>query len=407
MAMDPPVPSICLGELILCNDYKNEGGSFYEMGYVYTVNNYGFSGDYAGSYFNYSHGSGGGGTGGGSGVSLPVIKITDKLTGKAKCLNTLLSDKGNSFVQKLLSNFAGISEFDIEIASLDNVFADDAKTREINGSTALNKNSRLMIINISTSRLEGQAALDGARVILHEYIHADIYRKLNTSNKNDIDSRDFKTVFEAYEKNQHNVMANLYLNSMKEALKEFHKTALKNDYDRYVNYYGKAPTDEFYEAMAWGGLKDNDVKAWKDLSPEKKASYKRIMKNYIFISIAFLYILTSKAQEKIKDTLYFDLDNSYIYESEYVPNKFLLKDKNSNEQIYFIATKVEYNLKPKSVLCLKKVIRVPQYYSKKKKEKLDNYKLLNFLTSSTVYLVRKKNDKFEYINVNPIIEHYD
>lgn len=131
------------------------------------------------------------------------------------------------------------------------------------------------------------------------------------------------------------------------------------------------------------------------------------MKNYIFISIAFLCIFNSKAQEKIKDTLYFDLDNSYIYESEYVPNKFLLKDKNSNEEIYFVATKVEYNLKPKSVLCLKKMIRVPKYYSEKKKEKLDNYKLLEFLTSSTIYLVRKKNGKFEYINVNPIIEHYD
>lgn len=131
------------------------------------------------------------------------------------------------------------------------------------------------------------------------------------------------------------------------------------------------------------------------------------MKNFIFISIAFLCILNSKAQEKIKDTLYFDLDNSYIYESKYVPNKFLLKDKNSNEEIYFVATKIEYNLTPKSILCLKKFIRVPQYYSDKKKEKLDNYKLLNFLTSSTVYLVRKKNDKFEYINVNPIIEHYD
>mgnify|MGYP003582433606 CR=1 FL=1 len=131
------------------------------------------------------------------------------------------------------------------------------------------------------------------------------------------------------------------------------------------------------------------------------------MKKYIFLSLTFLFVINSKAQEKIKDTLYFDLDNSYIYESKSVPNKFLLKDKNSDEEFYFVGTKVEYNLKPKNILCLKEVIRVPKYYSEKKKEKLDNYELLNFFSASTIYLVRKINDKFEFINVNPIIEHYD
>lgn len=148
----------------------------------------------------------------------------------------------------------------------------DAKTEERNGTNAFDINSRLMTINISTSRMDAKSALDGARVILHEYIHADIYGKLNTSNKNDIDSRDFKTIFEEYGKNQHNVMAKLYLDSMKEALKEFHKTALKRDYDRNVNHYGYALTDDFYEAMAWGGLQDEKVQAWEELSLEKKAS---------------------------------------------------------------------------------------------------------------------------------------
>lgn len=67
-------------------------------------------------------------------------------------------------------------------------------------------------------------------------------------------------------------MAQVYLNSMAGALKEFHKTVLSNDYINYTNYYGEAPSDEFYEAMAWGGLKDSNVKAWTDLPADKKAS---------------------------------------------------------------------------------------------------------------------------------------
>jgi hypothetical protein len=80
---------------------------------------------------------------------------------------------------------------------------------------------------------------------------------------------DFNTVYEKYG-SQHGTMAGLYLQSMKEALKEFNKTVLVDDYKNYINYYGEEPSDAFYEALAWSGLQDNNVKAWTNLSPEQR-----------------------------------------------------------------------------------------------------------------------------------------
>jgi hypothetical protein len=58
---------------------------------------------------------------------------------------------------------------------------------------------------------------------LHEYIHADIYRKLNT--KYDANGAlDFNKTYETYG-SQYGTMAVLYINSMKEALKAFQKCA--------------------------------------------------------------------------------------------------------------------------------------------------------------------------------------
>ncbi len=67
-------------------------------------------------------------------------------------------------------------------------------------------------------------------------------------------------------------MGALYINSMRDALKKFHKNVLIDDYNKYIGYYGVAPNDDFYEALAWGGLRENNVKAWSDLSTEKKTA---------------------------------------------------------------------------------------------------------------------------------------
>jgi len=218
--------------------------------------------------------SGGTKTGGagGSGGTTPksvTIQITDKLTGKAKCLNILLNNNGNSFVQDLLNKFAGNSEFNIQISSVDKVF--DKSGNEINGNTTHIIGSSEMNIFISTSKSNDNSALETARVILHEYIHADIFRKTYTNQTKNQEVKDFKTTYDTYVKEKdHSTMATLYISGMKEALKDFHKNVLTDDYNKYINYYGEAPSDAFYEALAWGGLKDSNVKPWADLPQARK-----------------------------------------------------------------------------------------------------------------------------------------
>lgn len=215
-------------------------------------------------------------------ASTPV-QIIDKLTGKAKCLNDLLNKNGDSFVQKLLANFAGKSEFNIEIVSKEKITVTNNGTIvEINGRT-IPPVGNLINIEISTSKADTNSALDVARTILHEYIHADIFRKLGTTLGTTQERLDFKTTYEAYG-NQHNTIATLYLSSMKEALKGFHKTVLTDDYNKYTQYYDEEPSDAFYEALAWGGLKDANVKAWTDLPADKKAAIEALVNRVPMLS---------------------------------------------------------------------------------------------------------------------------
>ncbi|MGZ9734678.1 hypothetical protein [Flavobacterium sp. GNP002] len=193
---------------------------------------------------------------------------SDELNGKAKCINDLLNKKDTSYVKTLLSNFEGESEFDIKIVSQD-VIISAKNNKEINGQTAPPVD-KIIVITISTSMANLNPNLVVARTILHEYIHADIYRKIPVL-YNSLGVPDFLKTYNTYnEQYHHNNMAVLYLTNMKEALKEFHKMQLPNDYNAYINYYGEEPNDAFYEALAWVGLKDNNVDAWVKLSEAKK-----------------------------------------------------------------------------------------------------------------------------------------
>nr|WP_315205985.1 hypothetical protein [uncultured Flavobacterium sp.] len=196
---------------------------------------------------------------------------SDELNGKAKCINDLLNKKDTSYVKTLLSNFEGESEFDIKIVSED-VIISNVSGKPLNGSTTEPVNS-VIVIKISTSQANLNPNLVVARTILHEYIHADIYRKLKTKDTSIPEIQEFKKTFELYANNfdkDHSAMAELYLNSMIAALKEFHKMQLPNDYNAYINYYGEEPNDSFYNALAWVGLIDNNVDAWVKLPPAKK-----------------------------------------------------------------------------------------------------------------------------------------
>ncbi len=197
-------------------------------------------------------------------------QIINELTGKAKCLNDYLDQQDNSFIKNILRNFEGDSEFDIRISSEEKVFKQDLNI-EVNGVTRHERGSSEIQIKISTSKLLTMPALGAARTLIHEYIHAEMYRKLYTKYPSEGDLS-FKLTYESYENERlHNAMAELYVNSMKETLINFHRTVLVGDYNYLTNNGANPLPDAFYEALAWQGLKEHSVQAYLDLPESKKA----------------------------------------------------------------------------------------------------------------------------------------
>ena len=208
-------------------------------------------------------------------------QIINGLTGKAKCLNNLLTKNENSFIKDILNKFEGESEFDINIKSKDKVFIDGISSGDgVNGKTRYVIGSNLIIIEISTYKLSNVPALAATRTLIHEYIHADMFRKLYTKYPTNGDL-DFKTTYEKYEtEKQHNAMAELYVTSMMNTLKDFHKNVLVGDYN-YLTDSGANPLpNNFYEALAWQGLKIHNVKAYTDLSNSKKTNLTNALNTY-------------------------------------------------------------------------------------------------------------------------------
>jgi hypothetical protein len=76
-------------------------------------------------------------------------------------------------------------------------------------------------------------------------------------------------------------MAELYLNSMKEALKNFHRQAMVGDYN-FLSNNGQNNLDDFYEAIAWQGLMNQNVDAWINLSQDRKEEIDDAYQQYIF-----------------------------------------------------------------------------------------------------------------------------
>ena len=195
-----------------------------------------------------------------------------ELEGKEECLNNLLKKEGNSFLKNILDNFKGDSEFDIKIKSKNKVYKGP---NEVSGKTSYLLGSYAINIEISTSKQAGKPALGTVRDLIHEYIHADMFRKLYTNNPTQGDL-DFKKTYENFKNGnfqaspQHESMADLYVLSISNALKSFHKNHLTGDYN-YLTDNGAHPLpDSFYEALAWQGLKNHDVDAYNNLPDSKK-----------------------------------------------------------------------------------------------------------------------------------------
>ena len=217
------------------------------------------------------------------GTCVKKVQIFDKdLTGKAKCLNDSLTKNGNNFVKDILSNFQGESKFDINIESKNKVY--NNKGEEVNGLTRYAKGNKIVYIDINSSKFLTSPSLAGIRTLIHEYIHADMYRKINTKNYDG--DLDFKKTYEYFKNgnfkpsSQHESMAKLYINQMKNALKNIHGKLIPREVSSYKNRYGDQFLNDIYESLAWQGLRTHNLQAWKDKGTDT-TKVNNILDNYV------------------------------------------------------------------------------------------------------------------------------
>ena len=106
----------------------------------------------------------------------------------------------------------------------------------------------------------------------------------------------------------------------------------------------------------------------------------------------------------IKDSLFFSLDNEYVYESKFTIGSYLIEDSKGSENIFFEKVKTVFGLKPKKVLNLKEFIRNSKFFNENKLVKLDYFGLRQYLNNYEVFLIKNKN---EFLYVNTAIVIYD
>jgi hypothetical protein len=104
---------------------------------------------------------------------------------------------------------------------------------------------------------------------------------------------------------------------------------------------------------------------------------------------------------KVKDTLFFKLDNKYIYQSKYEPKTYLLKESHdvTSGGFYFETIQTINNLERKEILSLEKFVRSSKSYNETKTEKIDDYKLWEYFNNYVVVLVEEVLGEKNYIQV--------
>ena len=130
------------------------------------------------------------------------------------------------------------------------------------------------------------------------------------------------------------------------------------------------------------------------------------------MKIAILIILSLfprfvKAQEKVKDTLFFSYDSQYIITHTEIPNHFYIKDGSGANigDFYFTEVQKIKNYKTKKrEIGLKEFIRSSKFYDENRRLKLRDYELSDYLKDYIIFLVKTEDGKKKYIQVEASFE---
>ena len=108
----------------------------------------------------------------------------------------------------------------------------------------------------------------------------------------------------------------------------------------------------------------------------------------------------------IKDTLCFKLDNNYVAQSKHDKDIYYLEDsgKSGDVTFYFVKMNSTKNINYDKLLDVKNFIHSSRFYDDSKKYKLKDFDLMNYLNNYVIYLVDKKEEEIEFIEVGPGFE---
>ncbi|WP_166921499.1 hypothetical protein [Flavobacterium poyangense] len=124
--------------------------------------------------------------------------------------------------------------------------------------------------------------------------------------------------------------------------------------------------------------------------------------NFSYLSYYPIRKEKSTVYNNIKDTLFFKLDNDYVYESTNDSEGYWFKDNNgSNDGTFFFKkgkTEKDVKLNTNEILSFEKFVHNLKFNDKRK----DN-KLMDLLSNYILFLVKDKDTISEYIRVYPSI----
>ncbi len=219
---------------------------------------------------------------GGDGKKVQIIKDPSFKETTADCIyEKLLSING---FKDLASKFKGLgTEFDVLLK-----IGPTLKPTS-NGQTSYKGPNQPIEITFNQDRIN-RSALEVARTIVHEMIHAEMFRALNTQGLADSDLS-FKETFEEYTRQffgdediHHSYMADYWVDKMADMLELIHPQLGKSSFENYMNYsegYPNGVPKDFYKAIAWEGLMDEDVKGWVNKDSIEKVEILKHINNAI------------------------------------------------------------------------------------------------------------------------------
>lgn len=199
-----------------------------------------------------------------------IIKDSSFINTTADCIYEKL--KSIDGFKELAAGFEGLgTEFDVKLKI--------GATQDPNANAQAWYRGSNQPIEITFNEANmNRSTLEVARTIVHEMIHAEMYRAINTSNPT-AKELDFRETFEAYtiqyvgdNDSHHNYMADFWVDRMADMLEQIHSQlgySSLNDFLKTFAYPTGIPKG-FYRGLAWEGLKYEDVKGWINKSKEQQ-----------------------------------------------------------------------------------------------------------------------------------------